>query len=477
MKRSLLFFTILLALAETMNAQSIPNYSFENWTSHAHNEPDSGWFTSNQQSLALADSLTVWKVTGQTGQAVHIQTAILGTDTLQAYITNSLGDPSQGMGGVPFSQSPTAITGYYRYNLPGNDSALLWIVFKKNGLPVSSNIFKIRNATGSQATFTTFSFPISLSLTPDSVIIAASSSNLNVGGPGPIGFGIQSGSWLELDQLAFTGPGVTQAIPGGTFDLWTSQSLDKATGWESQPSGPLGSGVTKSTDHYAGSYSIQLVSQPGGGGGGGNLLSPAAITSGHFGQMSGPFGGLPYTHTVDTLTGWYKFTPVGADTGGIMVTLQHLGTNVGSGAYPFIIPASVWTYFEIPLSASSVPDTIRIDAISSIAQNLTVPGTTLKLDDLQLKSQPVTGIHSINALTSGIVVYPNPANALLNIKCNTNSTIENVRLYDITGKVFYEQAYCTNAAISISVAQLPAGTYFYEVRTNNGIMRDKFIKN
>src|SRR5947209_4417046 len=126
---------VLLAITviygKRANAQACPNGDFENWTTHSYDQPDTGWFTSNPQSLGMHDTLTVWKVPGYSGQAIHIQTAIIGTDTMQAYIVNTPGDPSSGMGGVPYSQQPTAIAGYYRYNLPGNDSAALWVIFKK----------------------------------------------------------------------------------------------------------------------------------------------------------------------------------------------------------------------------------------------------------------------------------------------------------------------------------------------------------
>jgi len=190
-------FLLLLPVVMAMNskAQDCPNGDFESWALYPYSNPDSAWYTSNIQSLAKADSLTVWPVTGHVGQAIHIQTAIIGTDTLQAYVINTLGDPKNGSGGVPFSQQPTAITGYYRYNMVGNDSALMIIEFKKSGAVISTTQFTYRNVSGSMPTFTAFSFPLaSIPVAPDSVIIGLASSNLQ-------GTGIQSGSWVEIDQL------------------------------------------------------------------------------------------------------------------------------------------------------------------------------------------------------------------------------------------------------------------------------------
>ena len=139
MKKTLLTATMALLMYGVACAQSCPNPDFENWNSTNNYAPDSGWYNSNVQSLTWHDSLTVWSVSGFSGHAAHIQTAIIGTDTMQAWLINSVGDPRKGIGGVPYSQQPTALTGYYRYSLPGNDSAGIMVVFKKSGTIVSTN--------------------------------------------------------------------------------------------------------------------------------------------------------------------------------------------------------------------------------------------------------------------------------------------------------------------------------------------------
>lgn len=469
--RKLLLVLSVFVLAIQASAQDCPNGDFENWTAHPYSIPDSNWYTSNPESISLADSITVWPVTGHSGQAIHLQTAIVGTDTLQAYVINSLGDPKSGSGGAPYTQQPTSITGYYRYNLVGNDSALMIIEFKKAGTVISVTEIPFRNVSGSISTFTAFSFPLNaIPTAPDSIIIGIASSNLE-------GSGIQSGSWLEIDELAFAGTGITEAIAGGSFDNWTTQSIDMPDSWDVEAHGGSGTGVSKSTDHRAGSYSVQLTTEPGtGGGGGGNSVEVAQITTGKYSPNSGPRGGLPYTRTADTITGYYKYTPSGADTAMLMVTLTASGTPVGGTNY-FFHAASAWTYFEMPFTAGTTPDTLRID-IQSGSWNSAAAGSVLKIDYLQLKSQPLLAVNDLTNATAKVLAYPNPVNDVLHLKFDKiPAGSVNVKIYDIIGRVIDSRNYTvTPSVISFQVGYLPAGMYFYEVSNNGNMVRDKFLK-
>ena len=463
---------LVLMQSKSAHAQACPNGDFENWNVTPFTQPDSMWYTSNPQSLLEADSLTVWSVAGFSGQAVHMESAVVGTDSLMAYITNGVGNPMQAQGGVPYSQEPTAITGYYRYNMVAGDSAVIFVLFKSAGAPVSISSFKISNATGSLSTFTAFSLPLSsFSGTPDSVIVAATCSNILTGGP------IHPGSWLELDQLEFT---TSQPIPGGSFNTWIPDSLFDPANWNVGNSGSNGSGVYRSERHYSGSYSVELVSQPSGGGG--QAVSPAFMSTGTIpignGGSDNPTGGLPYTRTTDTLTGWYEYIPAGADSGAIQVNLYAAGASVGvNGGY--FTAASSWTYFSLPFNASSTPDTMRIEVYSSIGNN-TIPGSALYLDYMQLKSQPLPllGVNTLTAGTNSVTAYPNPANDILNIRFNDPVTGPmSAKIYDMTGRVIDEANYDIPAPIvTFHVGYLPSGMYFYEVTNNGNTIRNKFVK-
>jgi hypothetical protein len=463
MKRYNLLILILLMSGNIVFGQSIPNGDFESWNTKAYFNLDSGWYNSNIKSLSLHDSLTVWKVPGFIGQAIHIQTAIVGSDTLEAYITNSAGDPTKAQGGVPYSQKPIALTGYYKCNVMSGDSAGVIVIFKTAGsvIAVPSKVA----FTGSTSVFTPFSIPIAaLPLTPDTIIIAAASSNLLNNS-----IGLQSGSWLELDQLTFVGAPTFQPIVNGSFDAWVSASFDLLSGWQAQAGGQ-GNGVTKTTDHYSGSYAVMLQTYQGDHG-----PNQAQLTTGLMTKNNGPHGGLPYTKTADTLTGYYKYTTPGGDSGQVFINVTKSGSPVGGTLYR-CPAAATWTYFQIPFSASSTPDSIRVDLVSSSFTN-PKNGSTFYVDKMQLKPQPLS-INRVNGGAGIVSIYPNPVVDVLHLSLNSHieGAIE-LRLYDVNGQLVLSTHYnTTNGDISVPVGQLATGTYVYEIKNNGIVISDKFVK-
>lgn len=454
MKNILLFSTVLI-FQINLYGQAIPNGTFENWNSNPYSNP-TGWDSGNKESTTQMGISCVTKVNGYSGFGVRMQTSIVNTDTAFAYI--AMGDP-KGEGGVPYSQKPSAITGFYRYNLPGNDTALFLVTFKKNGNIVSSDLFKIRG-TGSQSTFTAFTFPLALSIIPDTVIIAATSSNLQEN------VGIQNGSFLELDNLIFTGTGITQQIPNNTFENWTTISNDTPSEWVT-----WGSGATKSNSSYAGNYAIRLETTSDHG------ANSSGMTTGYMTDNNGPAGGRPYTNTNDTLCGYYKYAPMGDDSAGIYAGLYNNGTPVG-GNNMWLSAAANYTYFEMPFQAGIIPDTIRIDIESSkwpaTSNNI---GSVLYIDNLYLKSNPL-GIFESKIANMKSLSYPNPVNNNLCILFEKNITSNiTLSLYDATGRKTEILEFIKKSnSLSIDVTNLSPGMYFYEIKTTEGIIVNKFVK-
>lgn len=441
-------------------SQAVPNGTFENWNSTPYHDLDN-WQTGNVWSVSQYGLISVTRVTGQSGYAVRMETKIVSGDTAQAYITNSQGDPSQGEGGMPYSQQPTAITGYYRYNLPANDTAFLWLVFKKAGTIIFNQLYSIKG-TGSQMTFTSFSFPISLSVVPDSVIFAAVSSNL---------FsmqGIQNGSFLELDGLTFTGPGITQQLTNNNFENWTPRTYDVLLDWES-----WGLGFSRTTSSYAGQYAVQLMTMSYGG----NEYNSSGITTGWMSDTSGPVGGRPYTLTNDTLCGYYKYTASGGDSGVVYISLSKNGVNVGGGYRDFTASAN-YAYFEVPIQSGTAPDTLRVDFASSqwpvTASNF---GSTLILDNVYLKSSGL-GIWEPSDQTFDSYAFPNPSSDIVSINFSSLFLrIGPVHIYNSSGQeVKVTVCRVHSGSLVLDVSALPKGLYYYKVEAGNRICTNSFIK-
>lgn len=94
-----------------------------------------------------------------------------------------------------------------------------------------------------------------------------------------------------------------------------------------------------------------------------------------------------------------------------------------------------------------------------------VEGTGISCDTLGLDDE---------SLTTDLVLYPNPANTILNI--TTGLQLENAiyNIYDISGRRVMTNS--LNNSNSIDVSQLSAGNYILSIISDNTIRNQKFIK-
>ncbi len=93
--------------------------------------------------------------------------------------------------------------------------------------------------------------------------------------------------------------------------------------------------------------------------------------------------------------------------------------------------------------------------------------------------QALTGVININPV-NGIVLYPNPANEILNLNFTTNGrTIAAIlKIADLSGKQWLEQNITVtgNKIVPINISSLANGMYFISIETNLGTKTLKFIK-
>jgi len=465
MKKLLLILSITIASTGNFIAQTVPNGGFENWNTISYDNP-TPWDNSNRRNVESDLPVNVTKVPGVSGFGVRLQTVANATDTSFAYIANFQNEPN-GEGGLPYTQIPTAFTGSYRYNLGTTDSAIMILYFKKNGVILSSNFYQFRGATGSQLTYTTFSFPInSFTTVPDSVVFAAASSNAMSG------IGVQVGSFLELDNLSFTGPGVTQAMPNGTFENWTTETVNSIVNWNISGD----QGFSRVSPGHTGNYAVQLVTQDYGSEG----IWGAGVAMGDNSQ-SGPVGGMPISHYVDTLCGYYKYSRDFGSVDSARFMYHGLWNGVMQTGQDFRMgPAANWTYFEFPLNPWMAPiDTLNFSFSSSNEWpiNNATAGSTLVLDDIHLKSQQV-GLKSINPFDMIISAYPNPTTDLLNLKWSKKLN-ENVTMnvYSISGQLISSEVIESgNNSARVNVKNYTNGAYLITISSSNKTWKTTFVK-
>lgn len=168
---------------------SLPNFSFENWDAATYEEADNwyslNWFLGNF-GLENANKTT----DAYAGNfAIEMNTFAATNDTIMSIISMAPIDlfSATPFSNAPFNATPNLISGAYKFNAVNGDQAGMSLTFFNNGNAVGAETVLFDN----QANWTTFSQPITLTGTPDSITFIAISGN-------------NPGSVLFLDELSMT---------------------------------------------------------------------------------------------------------------------------------------------------------------------------------------------------------------------------------------------------------------------------------
>jgi hypothetical protein len=273
-----------------------------------------------------------------------------------------------------------------------------------------------------------------------------------------------------------------QATPNSCFDNWTTNSglmgsYLTPTGWNTENSQTATIGTytcVQSTTHYSGcgTYSCELTTKsidipfvvdqvvPG-------IITTGTIPSSVTGSIT---GGIAYTLSPDSITGWYEYTPQGGENGIINFYLFGSAANNADtiAAATFKTPTttvSTFTRFSAQLvyrNADAVANSIWLLASSNDDASASSVGSTLYIDDLNLVFNSVGLAEQEKPVFS---VSPNPAIDHLVVN-NTLNSEAIFALYDLTGNKVLETKLGTDENI-IDVSTLTNSLYIFEVIDNN----------
>ncbi len=88
-----------------------------------------------------------------------------------------------------------------------------------------------------------------------------------------------------------------------------------------------------------------------------------------------------------------------------------------------------------------------------------------------------TSLNTSSFDKTSISVYPNPVKSILNIKNNSNSFLNKIRIHDFTGKTIIKRDINNSQISSIEVSEIAAGIYIISAEDNLGnVVKTKFIK-
>ena len=368
--------TLACVLAFAAQSQALENRGFEEWEEVQEIGPF-GFESANLETNAAGiGDIVVQEPNAYSGStALHMKTVFQGTDTFSGYVMN--GDFDNQTGGFAISQRPDSMAGYFKCNVAAGDTALAIVFFRNAGTPIG---FCSAPFTGTQSSYVRFSQAIDWlipSIAPDSAIFAAASSNvINE-------IGIAHGSMLTLDSVHFIGTGITQIFPNNDFENWDTTTYYRPADWSSFADDDyairigLVERISNPSDVYSGAYSIKINS----------LL---ADNDSLFGLLSkqdlfdNNSGGIEFAYNIDTLNGYYKYSPSGNDSSVVFIEVKNDGN--WEGFLQSLPPAASWTYFEFPIATSTMGtvDSLRITFSSSMQNNFT-SGSALWLDELDFK--------------------------------------------------------------------------------------------
>lgn len=262
------------------------------------------------------------------------------------------------------------------------------------------------------------------------------------------------------------------ATPNAGFENWNSvgNRVDPADWNTLNPNtaiiGVLTCTRASGTDAHSGSYAIKLTTKSVFGVTANGIASTGTlITTPPYGVT----GGIPFTGRPDSITGWYKYTPQGADQG--FVELQLLGSvNTDTIGYVrFETPnatVSSFTRFSAPvtyISPNNPSNSIWI--ISSSRGTNPVVNSSIIVDDIAMVFNP-TSVATISA-SNNVQLLNNPASDELHLKLSENSTYL-FQLVDISGSVILQKTIDASDA-SINVAAVKSGLYYYQVKSHQAL--------
>ena len=188
MKRTFILAFAALALSFESSAQLV-NGGFENWTGQV---PD-GWSANNIEALGAV-------VITQTNEAHGGAFAVRGEAIINPLNANELYPPVLQNLGLPVTQGPSHLTGWYKFSpTAGTSSLVLSITVTDAGGQTTG--FGFQQITNAAASYTSFSIPVDYtngSANPSTNVVVSAILGLAAGTAG-------AGSTFHLDDLSISG--------------------------------------------------------------------------------------------------------------------------------------------------------------------------------------------------------------------------------------------------------------------------------
>lgn len=262
-------------------------------------------------------------------------------------------------------------------------------------------------------------------------------------------------TWLILmigAPLLLFAPGVSAQVVNGGFENWTGGNPD---GWNTLNFPGYYVPITQSTSSHSGSYAMQ-----------GSVVTYLDVAVPPL-----PSNRSPVSQRYAYLTGYYRFTPAGADTFGVAVTMLTQMTPMAGGIFMTGATVSSYTQFSVPLTYGSdqVPDSCLIQIFIANEGAVHV-GSTFLVDDLSLSgtANSVETERGIPAKYDLHQNYPNPFNPSTTISYDLPLRSHvSLAIFNTLGQqlvqLVNEEMETGHHEVNFNAAGLSSGVYFYRL--------------
>ncbi len=471
MKKHYLLLFSFITIYSAVYAQ-IPNGNFESWTTI----PNDWHLTHFRYSDEEKPNVTQYQPAHSGNYAVKLETTsddgpgiILGT-----WVNN----PIEGVGGFPYTQKPTKLRVWAKYDMQPDDSASIFVYFKKNGAIISEttpaglplNIFTIGGNFTSG--YTQLEFDINgLDETPDTIVY------------GIFGCSIYdlvndinntvAGSYIIVDDLSFD---TSDPVPYGGFEEWgiPVEMPDNWNFWGSYEV-TLDCGITnplqKTTDSHGGQYALKAftyINQYYDG----NQVAGDIVFGDYINNQEEKF---PCTIQNGKYSGWYKYIPANEnDHANVSIDFYKDGVQLDYGMDITLDAQENYTKFERTFNLSQVPDHASFHITTSIEKIPENVGSTLYIDDLSIGLLTSVETNILNEPS----MYPNPTSGIVEVSLNASfDSNYSVSIYNAIGQLM--QTATRNGAdgnFQLNLASYPLGVYVVQFSSENQQVKQKLIK-
>jgi len=137
--------------------------------------------------------------------------------------------------------------------------------------------------------------------------------------------------------------------------------------------------------------------------------------------------------------------------------------------------------FNLPVTGgwqSWVTSSNEVDLVAGVYTlkvRVAQPGFNFNWMEL-LYSDSNLSTNIVEVIKPYISLYPNPVNSTLTIKTTQNNIIDNITLFDISGRVILVKKGTNSVSEKINLSSLSNGSYFIKISTDSGEVTKKIIK-